>query len=307
MNLPRKWADEAQYESAPIKSHEPQAYLLWMTPDPLGAIAAMCRMYEGYPTYSLADISGREREHYWEQANRTHLKAPLESVKLHFFIEGVDRAFTHQMVRQRTAVFAQESLRFAVKQELVSETPLPPSLVEGSDAAAMWDETLGKISDTYNYLVNNGIPAEDARGLLPHATPTRLNYVTDLRALQDHAGNRLCTQAQFHWRLVFAKMVQAISEYGLHGLSTGDIATDWEPESWQYKLVSEGFRPVCYQQGSCPFDASFDRHCSIRPRVQSLGLLGIPSRDWGNPKEAGELAIDPAEWLADPNAARRQQ
>jgi flavin-dependent thymidylate synthase len=298
----QKWADKAMFEAVPIKSREPKVHLLWMTPDPLGAIAAACRMYEGKPTYSFQDISDKERRHYWEQARATHLKAPLEFVNFHFFIEGVDRAFTHQMVRQRTAVFAQESMRFAVKENLHGESSLPPSLARtvGADEFAperestaagpvpeqpwrdAWDEAIDKIQETYNYLVNSGMPAEDARGLLPHNTLTRLNYHTNLRNLLDHAGNRLCTQAQFHWRVVFTQVAQAIAEHD----PLGD--DEWGGVNrWQFEELAKIFRPVCYEHGKCPFQASFDRGCTIRERA-----------DRGAFDE-----IDPREWLVDPTAA----
>lgn len=285
----QKWADEAMFEAAPIEHNEgepvqPRVTLLWATPDPLGAIAAACRMYEGKPTYDLAGISDDERVHYWEQVQRTHLKAPLEFVKLHFFIEGVTRSFTHQMVRQRTAVYAQESLRFAVKDDLAGEAGVPPGLYEAVQpdlALGVYRKALEDAEEAYKVLIDMGVPAEDARELMPHAVTTRLNYCTDLRALLDHAGNRLCTQAQFQWRFVFSGIVNA-------------IRTHEEAEAssyWQFKHIanSDVFRPVCYSMGHCPFTADFDRGCTIRERVQ-----------------AGNFdRISDSEWLLDPAAARK--
>jgi flavin-dependent thymidylate synthase len=283
-----KWADKAMFEAEPMRSTEPQAFLVSATPDPLGAIAAACRMYEGKATYDLADITDDERRHYWEQVQKTHLKAPLEFVDLHFFIEGVTRSFTHQMVRQRTAVYAQESLRFAVKGDMADEVQLPPSLMgvepaepgmhETEDQAKLrhWTNAVEAAEEAYNVLVNMGVPAEDARGLMPHAVTTRLNYKTNLRNLLDHAGNRLCTQAQFEWRMVFASIVRSMSEHLLAG-------------DWQWRLIAESsvFKPVCFSLGHCPFTADFDRGCTIRDRVQ-----------------AGEWEkIDDREWLVDPKAA----
>jgi flavin-dependent thymidylate synthase len=339
-----RWGDKAMFEAAPIAKQgdhvTPRVHLLWMTPDPLGAIAAMCRMYEGKPTYSLGDITDNERRHYWDQANATHLKAPLEAVKFHFFIEGVDRAFTHQMVRQRTAVYAQESMRFAVKDNLKDEASYPPSIAglpKDDPARSFYEQTLDTIQKNYNSLISLGIPAEDARALLPHATTTRLNYVTDLRALADHAGNRLCTQAQFVWRLVFAEIVNVIRNYGSKlgedmGSEFGAYRDQWTEYSWdwQFELMANSliFRPVCFALNKCPFKASFDRACSIRNRVDAFAAAGIPSDRWevehdtvpGNPivagfgpqsvvrNESGEPvfigAIKPVEWLADPAAAR---
>jgi flavin-dependent thymidylate synthase len=269
-----KWGDSQQYYQAPIQDGGITVRLLQAPVDPLGGIAAMCRMYEGKPTYSLNDISHADRSKYWQAAMETHLKAPLEAVTFHFFIEGVDRAFTHQMVRQRTACYAQESMRFAVVEDLAQKVQLPLTIRAGSDEAAAWERAITGIQEVYDYLVNNGVPAEEARGLLPHCTPTRLNYITNLRSLLEHAGNRLCTQAQFVWRVVFAGIIMAIRAY--------------QP-TWQYQHIADAaFRPVCYQLGHCPFKASFDRACTIRGRV-----------DEGKFDE-----INAAEWMADPSAAR---
>lgn len=290
------WADPAMYQSEKMAVAAPRVYLLSATPDPLGAIAAMCMMYEGKVIRDLSRVTDDQRRFYWEQANATHLKAPLEAVDLHFMIEGVSRAFTHQMVRQRTAVYAQESLRFAVKESpLEEEIPLPPSIRPKSPEHATWYTAIKNIHQAYLYLIANGVPAEDARGLLPHATLTRLHYKTNLRNLLDHLGNRLCTQAQFEWRFVGAQIREAL--YNWRGeVTAAQVTIDDKVirterfNDWQWKLMAESgpFRPVCYALGHCPFTASFDRPCTIRDRVQ-----------------AGQFdQIRDAEWLLDPRAAR---
>jgi len=284
------WADANMFEATPMKKIDgkviPHAYLLWATPDPLGAVAAMYRMYEGTPTYDLEHITDEERRYYWGEAKKSHLGAPLESIKLHFFIEGIDRAITHQMVRQRTAVFAQESLRFAVKEGLASEVPLPANIMEGSDEADVWTKTIEGIEESYMTLVNAGIPAEEARGLLPHATPTRLNWITDFSNLVYHAGNRLCTQAQFPWRLLLSSVVHCLGEYNPQWPSPARTA-------WQWQMISKDdlFRPVCFRLGHCPWGEEMARPCTIRDRV-----------DEG---KFDEIKIE--EWLLDPNAARRKK
>jgi flavin-dependent thymidylate synthase len=284
-NEMQRWADQAMFEAAPMEDTQPKVHLIWATPDPLGAVAAMCRMYEGKPTYNLGDVTDDEREHYWEQVQKTHLKAPLESIVFHFFIEGVTRSFTHQMVRQRTAVYAQESLRFAVKENMVGEAALPPS-INTPQRQEHWGRALGVIQASYNQLIADGVPAEDARGLLPHATTTRLNYVTNLRNLIDHAGNRLCTQAQFEWRSVFIELVKAVRDYEPPIDHASNVSQNWQ---FQFMVQSAIFKPVCFQLGHCPFTAVFDRQCTIRSRVQ-----------------AGQFdQIDPHEYMSDPTAGRR--
>lgn len=300
MTVPSRKGDAQQYDAEPHVGDPdqgvlPRVTLLWMTPDPLGTVAALSAIYSGRVVRGLEEVSDDDRMQAFIDVQKTHLKAPLEAVKLHFLFEGVDRAFTHQHVRQRTAVYAQESMRFAVLGELLDATTLPPSLAgtrrsekgdldgrsEVQRMRNLWDDTIRTVDAAYHRLVDSGMPAEEARGLLPHCTATRIHYVTDLRNLSDHSGNRLCTQAQFHWRIVFAGVVAAIKAAALK---------DKPAHAWQYGMIAESelFRPVCYQLKYCPFQASFDRACTIRERVE-LGLFS---------------EINPAEWLADPGAAR---
>jgi flavin-dependent thymidylate synthase len=276
------YADRAMFEAEDFADTMPKVYLLSATPDPLGSVAAMSMMYEGKVVRDLADVTDEQRRHYWEESFKTHLKAPWESIDLHFLVEGVTRAFTHQMVRQRTAVFAQESMRFAVKEKIAARPG--PLLGQDEMMKEVWDDTMESVWAAYQHMIANGIPAEEARGILPHDTLTRLHYKTNLRNLADHLGNRLCTQAQFEWRLVASQLRGAIRDYG-YRMMTGMTAAD---AGWQFELIaqSEIFQPVCYAMGRCPFNADFDRGCTIRERV-----------------DAGQFElIRVEEWLADPKA-----
>jgi flavin-dependent thymidylate synthase len=314
-----RWGDDAQYLSAPIKRTDgsqvqPVARLLTATPDPLGAIAAVGRMFKGIPTYDLSDITDEERMTYWKETFKSHLRAPHEFVQSHFFVEGVTRSHTHQMVRQRTATFAQESLRFAVKENLAEEIPMPPSIQIGSAAAEFWTDAIKDIELAYTRLVNAGIPAEDARGLLPHATTTRLHWRTNLNDLLHHAGNRLCTQAQFEWRILMISVMKAIREYNPDGNNTftDEEGVTHERGNWQFMEIArpnpQTFAPICYHTGKCEFKAIFDRPCTIQSRVDKFAENGIPSSEWGKEyDDGGILTIDPIhyeEWLLDPTAAR---
>lgn len=325
----QRWADTAMFRAEGLAASEgPKVYLLSVNDDPLGDIAAMNKMYIGQVCRNLDDLSDEDRSYHFEQVKHTRLKAPFESVHFHFLIEGVSRAFTHQIVRQRTAAFAQESMRFAVvtsDNEVESSTTstsnnpgrgaglnnrvaLPPSIIgtkgdqdpgderdEYEWQRNQWDSVVEHIGNVYNQLVESGMPAEDARGLLPHATTTRLHYITDLRALQDHAGNRLCTQAQMEWRAVWAKMIQAIREYpGTPGAEEpksldykhteqcqGDgISKQRDHAGWQFDEIAKLFRPICFQTGKCEFNSEMDRYCSIRERVELNHKHGIQPKDW---------------------------
>lgn len=283
-----RYADKAMFEAESMPEdavERPRVTLISATPDPLGSVAAMSMMYEGKVVRNLEDVTDDQRRHYWEQSFATHLKAPWESIDFHFLVEGVTRAFTHQMVRQRTAVFAQESMRFAVKEKIAARPG--PIISETREAKVAWDSAITSLWEVYQWLIGHGIPAEEARGLLPHDTLTRLHYKTNLRNLADHLGNRLCTQAQFEWRLVAADLRRAIYEYKPPALKGQAHTLEGYGSPWQFQLLAESeiFQPVCFSMGKCPFKADYDRGCTIRGRVDEGKFEEIHPREWlANPK-----------------------
>lgn len=346
-----KWSDEFMFKAEDIKPEDgPKVHLLSANNDPLGSIAAAAKAYKGEFVASLAEITDDERVEYLREIQKTALGMPLEAVNFQFRITGVTRGFTHQMVRQRTAAYSQESTRFAVKEGV--PVGLPPSLKDSEQrkvrAARLaekypfwedhdvweltqdpsreqdrwrdkWDEAVDKITEVYNYLVNDGMPAEDARGLLPTNLLTQINFHSSLRGLVDHAGLRLCTQAQYEWREVWAQIVIAIREYGkrqsylthVNGIATGHLFQFREnrlgiqSSEWQFDAIAEIFKPICYQKGACQFNASFDRKCSIKSRVDAFAANGVPSTEWEQGRtDLGIPAIRPDEYMADPAAAR---
>jgi hypothetical protein len=308
-------------------------------------MAMVNAQYTGRNLTSPSQVTDAERREAWEAATVSKLsETPLEWIQWSINFENVSRGFTHQMVRTRMATYAQESQRFAVKTGergvLRESTKLPPSLAntlewqefqaemerQGVDPQKntpkeqlwrnMWDSALDVVENAVANMVNSGMPAEDARGLLPTNILTRIHQRIDMKTLLALAGSRLCTQAQFEWRAVFAELAKAIRIYG------GDSHDN--PHAWQYKLIADSFRPVCYAANRCPMKAKSDRFCSIQGRVDAFAEIGRDSSTW-NRSWAGDgdtvtaangvgrgaddkpvkiNAIHPAEWLADPTAAR---
>jgi flavin-dependent thymidylate synthase len=286
-----RWADEAMYSATPMdlehgQNVQPHVKLISMTANPLRVMAAAAQLYRGDVVDDAKDIPRAIANDWVNDMNRTKLQAPLEFIDLHLLIGGVTRAFTHQLVRQRTAVYIQESMRFAVKGDAQWEVAMPPSishLREDDPKRRIWDDTVARMAWTYKTLIDAGIPAEDARGILPMNITTRVHYKTNLRALVDHSGMRLCSQAQHEWKVVWRRIIEAIANYG---------PLD---ERWQQMGILSLLGPVCYQTGKCEFMASTDRHCSIRERVQAHYANGDHPDTWSD--------IDPMEPLME-GAAR---
>lgn len=291
-----RFADAAMYVAEPDRMANqglevlPQVTLIHQTANPLRVMAAAAELYRGRVVRDPDDVSEEEALAWFGDMTKTALKAPLEFIDFHFLIEGVTRAFTHQLVRQRTAVYVQESQRFAVKEHTRWEVSLPPSIAElkyDDPRRVNWDLAIQHISNTYKNLINAGTPAEDARGLLPTNITTRVHYKTNLRGLAEHAGLRLCSQAQHEWKQVWAQMIQAIKNYGPFS------------HRWQQKAITDLFKPVCYQTGRCEFRAATDRYCSIRERVEAHYAKGEGPEQWTN--------ISPLEPLLATAARQRPQ
>lgn len=285
-----RYADEAMFQAVPLAEPgaevRPTVQVITMTPNPLRVLASAASMYKGIPV--LPDEITQDEAIQWLDAFRGgKIVAPLEWVQIGLLIEGVSRDFTHQMVRQRTATFVQESMRFAVKDNAANEVPEPPSIARLKDddpLHVIWSDHVARTGWVYNALVNGGIPAEDARKALLIGTATRLHYRTDLRNLVNTAGMRLCSQAQAEWKQVWLEIVRAILEYGPRN------------ERWQQREIVKLFQPVCYQTGKCEFNSPIDRYCSIRDRVNAHAAKGEPSTVW--------VDINPHEPLH-PEAARK--
>ena len=322
--LPVRKADAAQYEREPIPAEQRgqiRVRLLNALPDPYGSVAALCAQYSGKVVRNLNEVTDEERRAVIDDMLSTVLNGPLEVAQFHWQIEGVTRSITHQMVRSRASFFAQESLRFAVPEgDWAREIPLPPSLAgnlkPGSNMATaleIWRRHMSVSQEFYQQLIELGVPAEEARGVLPHDMPTRIHWVCDLRTLLAEAGKRTCTQAQFPWRLIFAGMASALRDYANRPSELQGWTVGGGPDAWQFEDIANRLRPVCFQTGSCGFMAKFDRSCKIRERVDAFAAHGVPSSKWGEDYVTGfpsdawrEIipAIHDWEWAADPGAAR---
>jgi flavin-dependent thymidylate synthase len=313
-------ADAAQYARAPIPAEDRgriRVRLLNATPDPLGSVAALIAQYSGRVIRDLSEVTDDMRRSALDDMGKTVLNGPLEAVQFHWQIEGVTRSITHQMVRSRASFFAQESLRFAVPEGNWSEEIPYPAWLSTKEADKVgtpqwsakqaWDAQMDTAQVHYERLIELGMPAEEARGVLPHDMPTRIHWIMDLRTLLAEAGKRTCTQAQFPWRIIFAGMAQALREYGgqpREGRNDGRRRRD----GWQFSEIANRLRPVCFQTGRCGFMAQFDRNCTIRERVDRNAESGRPPAEWGERgTDRWGVEIKPIndyEWAANPAAAR---
>src|SRR5262252_6121143 len=157
-----RWSDPAMYPAAPLAGSgeevRPTVEVITMTPDPLRVMAAVNEMYRGNPC-SADQVTREMAMAFAADCLKSKIAAPLEWCEVALLISGVSRDFTHQMVRQRTATYAQESMRFAVKDNARYEVVMPPSIAGlpgDSPARAIWEQAVAKVTWSYNALVEHG-------------------------------------------------------------------------------------------------------------------------------------------------------
>ncbi|MGH7814296.1 MAG: FAD-dependent thymidylate synthase [Candidatus Binataceae bacterium] len=137
---------------------------------------------------------------------KTGHASPLEQVVFWFGIANVSRSLSHQFVRHRIGIsFEQQSQRYVKFKEERLAFVLP----ESWSRAGMEDDfeaLLTQTSALYARALKAGIPAEDARFVLPNAAPTNFQVMVNFAEMLHICDLRLCVRAQWEIRRMVAMM-----------------------------------------------------------------------------------------------------
>ena len=187
--------------------------LLDHTSDPLRTLYTAYRVC--YSSLTPAQIEARIED---ERIPRERMQAfvdarlgtghasPLQQVWFEFGISGVSRAFSHQFVRHHVGIsFEQQSQRYVAYGDGAFPYTTPESVRRAGKEEA-FGRAIGAAGRAYRELVEAGVPAEDARFLLPNATNTNFKVSVNYLELLHIADLRLCTRAQWEFRKVVAMM-----------------------------------------------------------------------------------------------------
>jgi flavin-dependent thymidylate synthase len=117
-----------------------------------------------------------------------------------FMIEGVTRGFTHQLVRTRTASFAQQTMRVLNVDGWTYGTG--PTIEANSGLKAVYEQQMRNIDQTYRQLIEDGAAIEDARGVLPTNIHTNIVMGCSLRTLVELIAKRSSPRTQGEYRNV---------------------------------------------------------------------------------------------------------
>lgn len=173
----------------------------------------------------------------------------IEHIQVSFAISNVSRACTHQLVRHRHMSFSQKSQRY-VKEKGQFDYLIPPTVKKNPELLEKYKQFMNFTSELYTEMTEQGIPAEDARFILPNAAASSMVASLNLREMIHLANIRLCTRAQDEIRMMVRKMCDELVK----------------SEPW----LKEYLVPKCERLGYCDEDKSCGRKAVKAEFLKSL-------------------------------------
>lgn len=185
--------------------------LLYHTENPERAIATAARLcYAPVGASELMETMPEERvRSVLSTIMGSGHFSTLEHASYTFAIEGVSRALTHQLVRHRIASFNQQSQRYVKFKDGVPVVT-PHTVQDDPAAKAVFDQAIDACVQAYGKLLEAGIPAEDARYLLPNAAESKIVVTMNVRELLHFFSNRCCNRAQWEIRELAHRMLELV-------------------------------------------------------------------------------------------------
>jgi len=181
--------------------------LLSHTPQPEKIVAAAARLcYSDAGINDLLSAPAQQQARLIDKILSLGHFSVLEHVSFSFGIEGISRACSHQLVRHRLASYSQQSQRYVANNEPFPAVE-PPSLAQHPQLQQRYQEIFSDIHQLYSDLLAAGIPAEDARFVLPNATATKLVMTMNARELHHFFSLRCCQRAQWEIRAMAKQML----------------------------------------------------------------------------------------------------
>lgn len=121
---------------------------------------------------------------------------------------------------------------------------VPPSIANNEEALDTYIDTMSMISNSIEYLLELGIPNEDATMILPLAYSTKIVVRIGLREFMNMCRKRRCRRAYWEYRELMNDIIEALCEY-----------------SDEYSALEDGgyFSAQCDVLGYCPEEHSCGR------------------------------------------------
>lgn len=186
--------------------------LINYTKDPEKIVAQSARLC--YSALSIKDIQEQLTDESVIRLVKKVMKlghySVLEHANFTFAIEEISRVTSHQLVRHRLASFSQQSQRYVKINKENFTYIIPKSIRQDKKLAKIYIDTIKKLDNIYQLLLDYNIEAEDARYILPQAVSTKIIITANARELLHIFKLRCCNRAQWEIREVALDMLKEV-------------------------------------------------------------------------------------------------
>ena len=187
--------------------------LISYTPNPEKVAAAAARLcYSPRSAYDIMeDFSDEQAKEFLQKIVSLGHTSTMEHVSFTFAIDGVSRALSHQLVRHRVGCsYSQQSQRYVKEKQF--EYITPPKIAKNPETLARFEQAMADAQRVYSELLQAGVPAEDARFVLPNAAETKFVLTMNVRSLLHFFELRCCNRAQWEIRALANEMLRQVRE-----------------------------------------------------------------------------------------------
>jgi thymidylate synthase (FAD) len=187
-------------------------HLLQHTPDPEQTVALAARLcYSPASIGALQErIAAADVTSFLDKIMSLGHLSVLEHVSFTFGVEGISRACSHQLVRHRLASYSQQSQRYVKSTGDEFPQVVPASISTNPERARVFAEAMQACAAAYRQLIDAGVPAEDARFVLPNAAETKIILTMNARELRHFFELRCCERAQWEIRHLAIQMLRLV-------------------------------------------------------------------------------------------------
>jgi len=137
---------------------------------------------------------------FLRQAKKMKHWGVFEHASFTVSVSGISRSCTHQLVRHRLFSYLQSSSRRIDFSKFTPDDFISPKSFDEFDSSQRFKKAINSALKMYEELVKKGVPKEDARFILPEATPQHIVITGNARNWLHFFYMRMSEEAQWEIR-----------------------------------------------------------------------------------------------------------
>jgi thymidylate synthase (FAD) len=217
---------------------EPPADVPWETDADGGQALAEFAGRACYQSWSKPNPATASNEGYLKHILEVGHLSVLEHGSVTFYLSGISRSLTHELIRHRHFSYSQLSQRYVperdaamVEPEVIAEDPeLHAMFLEAAEASLdaytrLLEGLEKKFASVENVTSRRKQARQAARAVLPNATETRIVVTGNYRAMRHFVAMRASEHADVEIRELAVAMLRELQRVAPHVFADFEIST----------------------------------------------------------------------------------